>query len=393
MYNLDKTVEIFINYDINTKEEIIGEIVKTYNNITQKQLRRQIKHIYDETINNKKEIKNNKIQLPKNSNIILNKNINKIIKNTDNIIKEILDNEDKYSETTLEEKYYKLKSIIQKNPKVSRPKSVLEYYEKIIEEKNIVIVNIEEIEKEIIDRNTQKQIKEGKGIVGIYGYFDTKKGIFIYIGKDSNILLRARDKHHKTTGDLKIDRILQNDKEGRYEYRVIDTMKDVGVLVLDILERYYIKVFNTYHYENPEGMNYTKGGETSFGIETEANIDNSIVTREIKERHTIYRGERDGIKMSKRPKGGKATEKKQYKISTNGRFSDGTFRICLNTPNCDHEKQKINIVEVLDYFYEKYPKETITSTKAFEKNIGNFDKLHKLYLEGKLDKRSYNKDN
>ena len=303
----------------------------------------------------------------------------------DDTTSKILNRPPRFLMTTLWEKFEDYKNRVEKNPNSTRNKENLEYLKYLIRQRNIEIqVTPEEIESEIIERNIQKIEKEN--ICGIYGYFDNKKEIYIYIGKDSNIGINLRDVQHHANDSQQINRILRNDKEGRYEYRVLETIENASVLALDIAERYYIKLFNTYHYENQEGMNFTKGGETSFGIETEAKIDHTKVTNKI---NRIYKGERDGIKMKQRPKGGKG----EFKISTNGCFSDGTFRICLNTPNCDHEKQKTNIVDILDYYYENYQDEPITSTNAFEKNIGNFKKLHKLYLEGKLDKRTYNKYN
>lgn len=214
----------------------------------------------------------------------------------DDTVSKILNRPTKYPITSLQKKYQDYRNRIKNNPNSTRNKENYEYIKYLINHKNIIIEEIpQEIETEIINRNRQK--KEGNKISGIYGYFDTKTGKYIYIGKDSNITLNLRDNQHYANDSQQINRILRNDKEGRYEYHIIETIENSTDLALDTAERYYIQLFNTYHYENPEGMNFTKGGEKSYGIETEAKIDYTKVTNKI---NNTYKGERDGIKGQKR---------------------------------------------------------------------------------------------
>lgn len=251
--------------------------------------------------------------------ILTRKELNQIFKTNVDIetdisandkISKILGKPLRYPKTTLHEKLNDYKIKVNKNPNSIRNKENLEYIEFLIKEKKIIPIITQEIETEIINRNRQK--KEENNISGIYGYFDTKTGKYIYVGKDSNITLNLRDNQHYADDSQQINRILRNDKEGRYEYNIIETMKNATDLALDTAERYYIELFNTYHYENPEGMNFTKGGEKSYGIESEADINYDRVTRRI---NSQYKGQRDGIPMKKRDLGKNGDT---FKLSTNG---------------------------------------------------------------------------
>lgn len=227
--------------------------------------------------------------------------------NVDDKLSEVLNRPRKYPKTTIQEKHNDYNQRLIKNPNSTRNKENFNYIKSLMKEKSI---EISEIETEIINRNRQK--REGNNLSGIYGYFDTKKGIWIYIGKDSNININLRDTQHHADNSQKINRILRNDKEGRYEYHVLKTMENPTDKELDDAERYYIKLHNTYHYENPSGMNFTKGGETTYGIETEAEIDYNKTINKIK---NTYKGERDGIKIQKRDFGKNGDT---FKLTTNG---------------------------------------------------------------------------
>ena len=235
-----------------------------------------------------------------------------------------------------------------------------------------------QMENEVLVRNPETPIK---GKSGIYGYFDKALGKYVYIGKDSNILANTRHKDHMHGNGQQIDRILKANPD-RYEYHIIETINNGSLLDLDTTERHYIDYFGTYRYETGFGYNFTRGGETSYGIETKVqNIPRKV---------SVLRKHPTTKHITKRTsKGGKGT----YYVSTNGTFSDGTYRICLNTPNCPHEKQVVTVKEVFDYFYENYSDKELKATKAFERNIGNFDELHQKYLEGTLNNETFNKNN
>lgn len=267
----------------------------------------------------------------------------------DDTVSKILDKPPRFPMTTLWEKFEDYKNRVEKNPNSIRNKENFEYLKYLIRQRNIEIQVIpEEIESEIIERNKQRIEKEN--ICGIYGYFDKEKGIYIYIGKDSNISINLRDIQHYANDSQQINRILRNDKEGRYEYRVIETITNASTLELDIVERYWIAYFNTYHYENPEGMNFTKGGETSFGIETEAEIDYTKVTNKI---NKIYKGERDGKKQLH----GVHTfgnDGDTFILTTNGGGNRGVQYAIRNEDNKKHKKvmQSMDLNRLIERFDE-----------------------------------------
>lgn len=267
----------------------------------------------------------------------------------DDTVSKILNRPSKYPIISLQKKYQDYRNRIEKNPNSIRNKENYEYIKYLIRHKNIQIQEIlQEIETEIINKN--RQIKEGENnIFGIYGYFDTKTGKYIYIGKDSNITLNLRDNQHYADDSQQINRILRNDKEGRYEYHVIETIENATDLALDTAERYYIQLFNTYHYENPEGMNFTKGGEKSYGIETEAEIDYSKVTNKI---NSTYKGERDGKKQLHNVHTF-GNDGDTFILTTNGGGNRGT-QYAIKNKNKQHKKvmQSMNLNRLLERFYD-----------------------------------------
>lgn len=264
----------------------------------------------------------------------------------DDTVSKILNRPSKYPIISLQKKYQDYRNRLEKNPNSTRNKENYEYIKYLINHKNIIIQEIpQEIETEIINRN--RQIKEGNNISGIYGYFDTKTGKYIYIGKDSNITLNLRDNQHYADDSQQINRILRNDKEGRYKYHIIETIENSTDLALDTAERYYIKLFNTYHYENPEGMNFTKGGEKSYGIETEAKIDYDKVTNKI---NSIYKGERDGKKQLHNVHTF-GNDGDTFILTTNGGGDRGT-QYAIRNENKQHKKvmQSMDLNRLLERF-------------------------------------------
>lgn len=264
----------------------------------------------------------------------------------DDTVSKILDRTPKYPTTTSILKLNDYEKRMAQNPNSTRNKENYEYIKYLINHKNIIIEEIpQEIETEIINRNRQK--KEGNNISGIYGYFDTKTGKYIYIGKDSNITINLRDNQHYADDSQQINRILRNDKECRYEYHIIETIENATDLALDTAERYYIQLFNTYHYENPEGMNFTKGGEKSYGIETEAKIDYTKVTNKI---NSIYKGERDGKKQLHNIHTF-GNDGDTFILTTNGGGNRGT-QYAIRNENKQHKKvmQSMDLNRLLERF-------------------------------------------
>ena len=105
-------------------------------------------------------------------------------------------------------------------------------------------------------------------VKGIYAYFDTKYDSYNYVGKDSHIDKNRRNYRHNHSyyyGEQSINRILQNNPK-RYEYyKLIELSDDFTDDDLNDLESVFIDELNTYHYDNPYGFNFTKGGDGSKG--------------------------------------------------------------------------------------------------------------------------------
>lgn len=117
---------------------------------------------------------------------------------------------------------------------------------------------------------------------GIYCYIDNKNNKVVYIGKDSNIDKQKRRRNHlaqSTYSQQPINRILQNNPD-RYNYRIlVQLSNDFSDDDLNDLEGLFIKELNTYHYNNPHGFNFTKGGDGATGcwpsLETRKKISES----------------------------------------------------------------------------------------------------------------------
>lgn len=119
-------------------------------------------------------------------------------------------------------------------------------------------------------RNGNVKIRTGNVFIvkGIYAYSDTKYDSYCYVGKDSHIDEGRRDYRHNHSyyyDEQPINRILQNNRE-RYDYvKLVELSDDFTDDDLSNLESLFINELNTYHYENPYGFNFTKGGEGSRG--------------------------------------------------------------------------------------------------------------------------------
>ena len=142
---------------------------------------------------------------------------------------------------------------------------------------------------------------------GIYCYIDTEHdNEIVYIGRDSHIDKRRRDKAHKTKANYdmqKINQIIQNNLS-RYNYNVLWKIDDCSDNHLNQMEIYYIKKYN------PK-FNFTDGGGGISGY-----------------KHT----EESKRKMSEKKKGGnnpkywqgkKFSDEHKRKISQNHRDISG----------------------------------------------------------------------
>ena len=95
---------------------------------------------------------------------------------------------------------------------------------------------------------------------GIYCYIDKKTNDIVYIGKDSFIDEKRRHLQHITESKYNsqpINRILQKNPN-RYKYLVLEE-GNFSLYLLNELEKYYIKKFNTFL--DKKKFNYREGGE------------------------------------------------------------------------------------------------------------------------------------
>lgn len=95
---------------------------------------------------------------------------------------------------------------------------------------------------------------------GIYAYIDKKNNKIVYVGKDSYIDKRKRDKDHKQScvyNKQQINRVIQNTPE-RYQYKVLEE-GNIPEKILNALEMVFIRKYN------PK-FNYTEGGDGTLGL-------------------------------------------------------------------------------------------------------------------------------
>lgn len=85
----------------------------------------------------------------------------------------------------------------------------------------------------------------------------------VYIGKTTRLKDRISYYRNNNKGGQKIlDSSIKKYGWGQHTFEVID---EAPIKQLSELEIKYIKDLNTFHYDNPNGMNLTKGGEGTLG--------------------------------------------------------------------------------------------------------------------------------
>jgi group I intron endonuclease len=130
----------------------------------------------------------------------------------------------------------------------------------------------------------------------------------IYVGKTVNLSTR---KSYYRSNNNKSQKIISNsiDKYGwdNHIFEVIDT---TSIDSLNELEVKYIKELNSYHYDNPKGMNLTKGGDGSFGRKDSEETKLKRVSHHI----GVKRSEKTKELMSLSKKG-KPSSRKGVKLS------------------------------------------------------------------------------
>jgi group I intron endonuclease len=85
----------------------------------------------------------------------------------------------------------------------------------------------------------------------------------VYVGKTTRINNRISYYRNSNKGGQKI--LDSSIKKYGWDQHIFEVIDEAPVDELNELEIKYIKEFNTFHYDNPNGMNLTKGGEGTLG--------------------------------------------------------------------------------------------------------------------------------
>jgi group I intron endonuclease len=101
----------------------------------------------------------------------------------------------------------------------------------------------------------------------------------IYIGKTTRLKDRISYYRNNNKGGQKI--LDSSIEKYGWDQHVFEIITEAPVDQLSELEIKYIKEFNTFHYDNPNGMNLTKGGEGLLGRKHSAETIAKQVTKRI----------------------------------------------------------------------------------------------------------------
>lgn len=130
----------------------------------------------------------------------------------------------------------------------------------------------------------------------------------IYIGKTTRLNDRMSYYRNNNKGGQKIlDSSIEKYGWNQHIFEVID---EAPVEQLSELEIKYIKEFNTFHYDNPNGMNLTRGGEGILGKRhSQETIDLMIAKRTGTKHSEATKKLMSDLKKGKAPVGYVRTEK------------------------------------------------------------------------------------
>jgi group I intron endonuclease len=85
----------------------------------------------------------------------------------------------------------------------------------------------------------------------------------IYIGKTINLSNRKSSYRNNNNKEQRI--IFESIKKYGWSSHIFEIIDESPISLLNELEIKYIKEFGSFHHDNPNGMNLTKGGEGTFG--------------------------------------------------------------------------------------------------------------------------------
>jgi group I intron endonuclease len=106
----------------------------------------------------------------------------------------------------------------------------------------------------------------------------------IYIGKTISLTSRkSHYKHNRSEGQKIIYNSIKKHGWDQHKFEVIDK---APAEQLNELEIRYIKELNTFHYNNPNGMNLTKGGEGLLGRKHSPETINKLIAKKLGKKHS-----------------------------------------------------------------------------------------------------------
>lgn len=210
---------------------------------------------------------------------------------------------------------------------------------------------------------------------GIYGYLDKEKNQMIYIGQSKDIF--RRHSHHMNPSYYNqqvINRVLQNNKD-RYKLVIIKARSGFSKEDRDILEKHYIKFYNTF--VDKKKFNYTPGGDISISTVPEiakkiskANSGKHHSKETIEKLRKAKLGKNYGLVGENHPNYGKhLTEETKRKMSLSHGNSTSYRRVSLKVcSGCKSGK-----IYRYDYYNDDGEKKSISSV--------NLEKLKEKVLE------------
>ena len=122
----------------------------------------------------------------------------------------------------------------------------------------------------------------------------------VYVGKTTRINDRISYYRNNNKGGQKI--LDSSIKKYGWDQHIFEIIDEAPVDQLNELEIKYIKEFNTFHYDNPNGMNLTRGGEGTLGRKhSKKTIDLMIAKRTGTKRSEATKKLMSDLKKGKAP--------------------------------------------------------------------------------------------
>jgi group I intron endonuclease len=203
-----------------------------------------------------------------------------------------------------------------------------------------------------------------------YIYKITNHNGKIYIGQTTR--LNNRISAYRTSNNIKAQQLLYNSiKKYGWENHIFEVLTEVPTDIIYETEIKYIKDYNSYHKDNPNGLNMTKGGEGTLGRkntpETIKKRINSILGRKHTEESKKLMSELKKCKPSHK-KGVPCSESTKEKIS---KANKGKLTSISTVTNRNYTRLKKLIEDHISILQiDKTTKEVVKEWVMLPKEIG-----------------------